>query len=158
MMLRKTGIAPIHEDSLASSNSAGVPLTYLEVLGNVPNTVRYLECRPLIPKELAAASSRPIVMSILSQGDDYGYSIIQRVREASGGEIEWSEGMLYPVLHRLEGEGLISASWKQTENGRRRKYYRLNAAGRRSLSAHRKQWASVHNTLMQLWGPEPCST
>ena len=110
----------------------------------------------VIPKELAAASSRPIVMAILSQGDDYGYSIIQRVREASGGELQWSEGMLYPVLHRLEDEGLISSSWKHTENGRRRKYYRLKAAGRRSLAAHRQQWTSVHKTLMQLWGPEPC--
>jgi PadR family transcriptional regulator PadR len=110
----------------------------------------------VIPKELAAASSRPIVMSILSQGEDYGYSIIQRVREASGGEIEWSEGMLYPVLHRLEDEGLIDSAWKRSENGRRRKYYRLTAAGRKSLAAHRKQWTSVHNTLMQLWGTEPC--
>lgn len=112
----------------------------------------------MIPKELAAASSRPIVMSILSHGEDYGYSIIQRVRAASGGEIEWSEGMLYPVLHRLEAEGLIRSSWKKTDNGRRRKYYRLNAAGRRSLETHRRQWTSVHNTLTQLWGPEPCLT
>jgi PadR family transcriptional regulator PadR len=112
----------------------------------------------VIPKELAAASSRPIVMSILSQGEDYGYSIIQRVREASGGEIEWSEGMLYPVLHRLEDEGLVSSFWKTTENGRRRKYYRLKAAGRRSLATHRRQWTSVHKTLTQLWGGEPCSS
>ena len=112
----------------------------------------------MIPKELAAASSRPIVMSILSQGEDYGYSIIQRVREASGGEIEWSEGMLYPVLHRLEDEGLIASSWKKSESGRRRKYYRLKAAGRRSLATCRQQWTSVHNTLAKLWGAEPCLT
>jgi PadR family transcriptional regulator PadR len=110
----------------------------------------------VIPKELAAASSRPIVMSILAQGEDYGYSIIQRVREASGGEIEWSEGMLYPVLHRLEDEGLIDSLWKRSENGRRRKYYRLKAAGRKSLAVHRQQWSSVHNTLTHLWGAELC--
>ena len=110
----------------------------------------------MIPKELAAASSRPMVLSILAHGEDYGYSIIQRVREASGGRIEWSEGMLYPVLHRLEEEGLIRSIWKKTENGRRRKYYRLRAAGKRSLALHREQWNSVHETLTQLWRTHAC--
>jgi PadR family transcriptional regulator PadR len=110
----------------------------------------------MIPKELAAASSRPIVLAILAKGDDYGYSIIQRVKEASGGQIEWSEGMLYPVLHRLEKETLIRSFWKETDNGRRRKYYRLSASGKRSLTVHRNQWNSVHQTLTQLWGTEPC--
>lgn len=110
----------------------------------------------MIPKELAAASSRPIVLSILAQGDDYGYSIIQRVREASGGQLEWSEGMLYPVLHRLESEELIRSIWKQTEGGRRRKYYRLSAAGKRSLAVHREQWLSVNALLTNLWGSAAC--
>ena len=108
----------------------------------------------MIPKDLAAASSRPIVMAILAQGEDYGYSIIRRVREASNGEIEWSEGMLYPVLHRLEAEGLIRSRWRETENGRRRKYYQLSIAGTRSLAVHRQQWNSVHRALMHLWGAE----
>jgi DNA-binding PadR family transcriptional regulator len=106
----------------------------------------------LIPKDLAAASSRPIVLAILAQGDDYGYSIIRRVREASGGHVQWSEGMLYPVLHRLEAEGLIRSVWRETDNGRRRKYYRLGTAGKQSLAVHRRQWNSVHRTLAQLWG------
>ena len=106
----------------------------------------------MIPKDLAAASSRPVVLAILAQGDDYGYSIIRRVREASGGHMEWSEGMLYPVLHRLEAEGLVRAIWKETDSGRRRKYYRLSAAGRQSLAVHREQWNSVHRTLAHLWG------
>ena len=106
----------------------------------------------MIPKELAAASSRPILLALLAQGDDYGYSIIRRVREASGGELEWSEGMLYPVLHRLEAEGLIRSVWKETDAGRRRRYYRLSAAGKQSLTVHREQWTSVHRTLSHLWG------
>jgi PadR family transcriptional regulator PadR len=110
----------------------------------------------VIPKELAAASSRPIVLSILAKGDDYGYSIIQRVKNASGGQIEWSEGMLYPVLHRLEDEELIRSFWRATDTGRRRKYYRLSASGKRSLTVHRNQWISVHETLTHLWGSDPC--
>ncbi len=110
----------------------------------------------MIPKELAAASSRPIILSILAKGDDYGYSIIQRVREASGGKIEWSEGMLYPVLHRLEREKLIRSFWQETDNRRRRKYYRLCATGKRSLKVHREQWNSVYKTLKTLWGASAC--
>ena len=106
----------------------------------------------MIPKDLAAASSRPIVLAVLAQGDDYGYSIIRRVREASGGHIEWSEGMLYPVLHRLEAEGLVRSIWRESDNGRNRKYYRLSTAGKRSLAVHREQWDSVHRTLAELWG------
>ena len=106
----------------------------------------------MIPKDLAAASSRPIVLAILARGEDYGYSIIRRVREASGGQVQWSEGMLYPVLHRLEAEGLIRSIWRETDNGRRRKYYRLRTAGKHSLAVHRQQWNSVHRTLAHLWG------
>lgn len=112
----------------------------------------------MIPKELAAASSRPLVLSILSEGENYGYALIDRVREASGGRIEWSEGMLYPVLHRLEREGAILSRWKTAENGRRRKYYRLSVSGKKSLAECREQWFSVHDTLASLWGPNPCPT
>lgn len=112
----------------------------------------------MIPKELAAASSRPLVLSILTQGESYGYALIERVREMSGGRIEWSEGMLYPVLHRLEREELIRSRWKTAETGRRRKYYRLSSNGKRSLADYREQWFSVHETLASLWGPEPCQS
>jgi PadR family transcriptional regulator PadR len=106
----------------------------------------------VIPKDLAAASSRPLILAILAQGEDYGYAIIRRVRDASGGDIEWGEGMLYPVLHRLEADGLIRSRWRDAESGRRRKYYQLSAAGKRSLVVHRDQWNSVHRALTHLWG------
>ena len=110
----------------------------------------------MISKDLAAASSRPMVLSILTHGENYGYAIIQRVCEASGGRIQWSEGMLYPVLHRLEKEGLITSRWQTSENGRRRKYYRLSSAGKRSLAEHRHQWTCVHDTLANLREPKLC--
>jgi DNA-binding PadR family transcriptional regulator len=132
-------------------------LTNLIMLGIIPSSTRQLRVRTLlISKELVAASSRPMVLSILTHGESYGYAIIQRVREASGGKIEWSEGMLYPVLHRLENEGLVLSRWRTAESGRRRKYYRLSSAGKRSLVDHRKQWLSVHETLAGLWGAELC--
>ena len=58
-----------------------------------------------IDKDLVAASATPLVLSILSEGENYGYAIIKRVSELSGGELQWTDGMLYPLLHRLERHG-----------------------------------------------------
>lgn len=112
----------------------------------------------MISKELVAASTRPLVLSVLAQGESYGYAIIQEIRERSGGNLEWSEGMLYPVLHRMADEKLILASWKVGDNGRKRKYYRLSAAGTRAIEAERQQWFAVHETLSSLWGAKACLT
>src|SRR5215471_18083788 len=108
-------------------------------------------CAAMLSKDLIGASSKPLVLSILADGESYGYEIIQKVRELSEEEIEWTDGMLYPVLHRLEGEGLIVSEWKSADTGRDRKYYRISPKGRKSLDAERKQWLTVHNTMCRLW-------
>lgn len=112
----------------------------------------------MLTKDLVAASSKPLVLSILAVGESYGYEILQKVRELSGGHIEWSDGMLYPVLHRLEREQLIESEWKEAETGRERKYYFLSAKGKTSLAAERTQWLKVHNTLCKLWKIKPALT
>ncbi|MBU6400840.1 MAG: helix-turn-helix transcriptional regulator [Verrucomicrobia bacterium] len=111
----------------------------------------------MISKDLVAASSKPLILSILAQGESYGYAIIQRVRELSGEQLEWTDGMLYPVLHRLERDGLVTAEWKGADTGRERKYYRLSQPGRRALAAEKNQWLTVHNTLNKLWKLKPHS-
>jgi DNA-binding PadR family transcriptional regulator len=107
--------------------------------------------RLAINKDLIAASSTPIVLAILAEGDSYGYAILQRVKDASGGQMEWTDGMLYPVLHRLERQGHIEARWELSENGRRRKYYRITDQGRAHLADERRQWQAVHAALHGLW-------
>lgn len=104
-----------------------------------------------INKDLVAASSTPLVLAILTEGDSYGYAILQRVRELSSGELEWTDGMLYPVLHRLERSGLIESRWQKAESGRRRKYYRMTEAGREQLAEERRQWRAVDETLRNIW-------
>ena len=104
-----------------------------------------------INKDLVAASSTPLVLAILAEGDSYGYAILKRVRELSGGELEWTDGMLYPVLHRLENAGLIESQWEKAESGRRRKYYRITEAGRKHLADERRQWRTVDQTLRNIW-------
>ena len=104
-----------------------------------------------INKDLIAASSTPIVLAILAEEDSYGYAILQRVRELSGGRMEWTDGMLYPVLHRLERLGHVESRWATAESGRRRKYYRITASGRAQLAEERRQWQAVDATLRGIW-------
>ena len=104
-----------------------------------------------LEKELVAASSVPLVLSILSEGDSYGYAIIQRVKDLSGGKIEWTDGMLYPVLHWLEDRRLVRSRWTKSESGRKRKYYSLQPSGRAALRQQKEQWTLVSSTLSQLW-------
>ena len=110
-----------------------------------------------LSKDLVAASASPLVLSLLDEGESYGYAIIQRVRELTDGEIEWTDGMLYPVLHRLEAAGQIASRWEVGESNRRRKYYRLTNAGRRALEVQRSQWLFVHGIFAKLWGGATCS-
>src|SRR5258708_37138071 len=89
-------------------------------------------------KDLVAASATPLVLAILAEGDSYGYAIIKRVAELSGGHLQWTDGMLYPVLHRLERQGHGPAKGSAPENGRRRKDYRNNKEGRAQPPAQRQ--------------------
>lgn len=114
-----------------------------------------------INKDLIAASSTPIVLAILAEEDSYGYAILQRVRELSAGRMEWTDGMLYPVLHRLERLGYIEARWQIAESGRRRKYYGITSQGKAQLAEERRQWQAVDSTLRGIWQslslPSPAS-
>ena len=111
----------------------------------------------MLEKELIAASTEPLILSLLSNGESYGYALIQEVKRLSEDKIEWTDGMLYPVLHRLEKEGLIESEWRSAESGRERKYYRLSQDGRRAFKAEKQQWLRVHNTLGKLWKLNPVS-
>ena len=104
-----------------------------------------------ISKDLVAASAAPLVLAILAEGDSYGYAIIKRVGELSGGRLRWTDGMLYPVLHRLERLGCVEASWATAETGRRRRYYRITKAGLAHLETQREQWQAVDATLRGIW-------
>jgi PadR family transcriptional regulator PadR len=104
-----------------------------------------------INKDLVAASATPLVLAILAKGDSYGYAIVKRVSELSGGKLQWTDGMLYPVLHRLERQGHIKGKWGISETGRKRKYYHLTAQGRAQLAEQREQWRTVDAALRNIW-------
>ena len=109
----------------------------------------------MIPKALVAASIKPFILSVLAEGESYGYAIIQRVKTLTGGQIEWTTSTLYPVLHSLENKGLLESQWQASAEGPRRKYYRLTPKGQKALDREKQQWLDVHQALMQLWNPTP---
>jgi len=100
-----------------------------------------------VSKDLIAASATPLILAILKERDSYGYSIIKRIKELSRNEIVWTEGMLYPVLHRLEEQELIESYWEASETGRKRKYYKLKEQGKKELELQLKQWEIVNSTI-----------
>lgn len=104
-----------------------------------------------IAKDLVAASAIPFVLAILNEGESYGYAIQKRIDELSGGELEWTAGMLYPLLHRLDRLGYVEARWDSPEGGRRRRYYSITAAGRNALTEQRRQWEVVSGALQNAW-------
>lgn len=109
----------------------------------------------MISKALVAASIKPFILSILAEGESYGYEIIQRVHGLTGGAVRWTTGTLYPVLHSLENDGLLESFWQEVENAPRRKYYRLTKKGYRAMEAEKQQWLHIHEALVKLWGPSP---
>ena len=104
-----------------------------------------------IDKDLVAASATPLVLAILAEGESYGYAILKRVRALSGGELEWTDGMLYPLLHRLGRLGYVTTEWRTPPEGRRRRYYMMTDEGRAALDEQRRQWAAVTRALNGVW-------
>lgn len=107
-----------------------------------------------VSKDLIAASATPLILAILKESDSYGYAIIKKVKEMSQNELVWTEGMLYPVLHRLEEQGFIESYWHKSDVGRQRKYYRINERGRAELNLQKKQWEIVNSALAKTWSEE----
>ena len=107
-----------------------------------------------VTKDLVAASATPMVLGILAEGESYGYAILRRINELSGGELDWTEGLLYPLLHRLERLAFVESSWQSVAGERRRKYYRITNKGLAELAEQRRQWDTVVDALKEIWlGP-----
>lgn len=104
-----------------------------------------------LSKDLMAASSTPLVLGILAEGESYGYEIVKRVDELSGGALQWTDGMMYPLLHRLEHQGFLKANWRRAESGRKRKYYQITDLGRDALQQQRRQWQVINEALGGIW-------
>lgn len=109
----------------------------------------------MISKDLIAASSRPLILSLLSKQESYGYEIIKNIQELSESKIIWKDGMLYPVLKKLCENKLVESEWK-TVDGRKRKYYKITSLGLETLETEKSQWKIVNTTLNNIWRGSLC--
>jgi PadR family transcriptional regulator PadR len=82
------------------------------------------------------------VLRVLSDGELYGYEIAQRIRERSGGAFAPGEGSLYPALHSLEAEGALQATWRDSDKGPRRRYYKITPLGLALLADQEREWSA----------------
>ncbi len=97
--------------------------------------------RPGIRTQLLKGTTPLLVLTVLRDGELYGYEIAQRIRERSGGAFAPSEGSLYPALHALEADGALQAHWRESDKGPKRRYYRITPTGGTMLAEHEKAWA-----------------
>ncbi len=102
-------------------------------------------------RDLIEVSAKPIILSLLTEGDSYGYQILLRVRLVSGGTLKWSTEMLTPILQNMEKEGLIRSTWKAAQDGPSRLSFRLTEKGRRECASERERWYDVRDALDRFW-------
>jgi len=93
-----------------------------------------------------------LLLAALTHGEAHGYAVIHRVLEQSKGEFDLAEGTVYPALHKLEAEGLLSSRW-QKDSGRRRRTYSLTAPGKTALATKRREWQSFTTGMQLVIGP-----
>ena len=98
--------------------------------------------RPTIPDLLPGTLDLLILRSLQTE-PMHGWAISERIQRISQEVLQVNQGSLYPALHRLEHQGWIEAEWQTSELGRRAKYYRLTAAGRRQLSLETAEWGRM---------------
>lgn len=104
-----------------------------------------------LSKDLMAASSTPLVLGVIANGETYGYEIAKQVEGLSSGELLWTDGMLYPLLHRLEKQGYLSSRWRVGDSNRKRKYYAITQEGLKSLHEQQQQWQIITQALNTIW-------
>ncbi len=106
---------------------------------------------PLVETQnLTKVCNELLILSALAEGRLHGYELALSVESRSEGFFRFKHGTLYPILHKLEGEGLIKGTWKDEGTRRKRKYYALTSKGRRRAAALRSQWRHFHEKLMAL--------
>ena len=91
-----------------------------------------------------------LILKTLVQGPNHGFGITLHIQEVSRGLLKEEEGSLYPALHRLDRDKLVEAEWKVSENGRRARYYKLTAQGRKALAAQTETWDTLRKGVTKV--------
>ena len=102
-----------------------------------------------INKELVGASTGLLILKVLSSRPNYGYEIVKQVNEVADGFFTWQEGTIYPILRKMEKEGLLKSQWEDAENGRKRKYYYVTATGREAIREGTREWNGFYRLIFK---------
>jgi len=102
-----------------------------------------------INKELVGASTGLLILSVLAEKSDYGYEIVKSVNKAAENFYTWQEGTIYPLLRKLEKDGLLRSQWETADNGRGRKYYYITARGREAITEGTTEWNGFYQLIMR---------
>jgi len=100
-----------------------------------------------LERELKRGSTELLILALLEERQRHGYEIGQLIAERSRGAISFHVASLYPTLYRMEDKGLIEGRWIERAGQRRRRYYKLTAAGRKTLASQRSVWESFFVAL-----------
>lgn len=96
-----------------------------------------------LEREMMRGAGPTAVLQLLSGGEKYGYQLVESLSRQSKGVLEMGQSTLYPMLYNLEAKGLVASKEKPGENGRKRRYYRLTARGKKKLATDRQQWSAL---------------
>ena len=100
-----------------------------------------------LARELKRGSTELLILALLEERDRHGYDLARLIDDRSRGQISFRVASLYPTLYRMEDRGLIEGRWVEKAGQRRRRYYRLTAAGRKTLASQRSTWENFFNAL-----------
>src|SRR6185369_6607832 len=103
--------------------------------------------------ELLQGTLDLLILRTLLPGPSHGHAIAKHIQRTSEDLLQVETGSLYPALHRLEAKGWIAASWELSEKGKRARYYRLTALGRRQLAAERSKWETLSRAIGLVLNP-----
>ena len=103
-----------------------------------------------INKELVGASTGLVILKVLAQKPNYGYEIVKSVNEEADNFYVWQEGTIYPVLRKLEKEGLLRSRWEEADTDRKRKYYYITARGREAITEGAAEWKGFYKLVMRI--------
>ena len=106
----------------------------------------------MVGKDLMKGSTALLALSLLAEGEQYGYQMIAELKRRSDGTFNLKEGTLYPVLHGLENDGAVESFWVDSDEGRRRKYYRITRYGRKLLEEKRGEWTAYARAVGRVIG------
>ena len=131
-------------------------MTILEIIANIPRQSRYHlkgETRTVNKRDLLKGSSDSLLLCLIGQQPMYGYQIVKEMEARSQGYFKFKEGTLYPALHRLEKEGLITGTWQTLANGRQRRYYHITEKGLIAMAEERSQWLDYLSAINLIMKP-----